>query len=132
MKIKLLFLILYFLLSCKKERVTEKQGLENVILKKATETIEVNKMIKNDSKISNHMILGVWTNGSTENATFEIKSNTIYYVDDFKDYNYSLQNDTIEINYPDYVYRAKVLLKNDTLIMNSKEYNQAKYWKFKE
>ena len=76
--------------------------------------------------------MGIWTNGSTLNATFKIETKSIYYVDDFKDYKYNLINDTIEINYPDYTYRAEVILRNDTLIMNSKEYNQAKYWRFKE
>lgn len=71
--------------------------------------------------------MGIWTNGSTLNATFKIEKKSIYYVDDFKDYNYNLINDTIKINYPDYTYRAEVILRNDTLIMNSKEYNQAKY-----
>lgn len=90
--------------------------------------VELTKVIK----ITPHEIMGIWTNGSTENATFKIEAKTIYYVDDFKDYDYKIVGDTIEIHYPDYIYRAEVLLKNDTLIMNSKEYNQAKYWKFKD
>ena len=116
MKIQISFFILLLLIGCKKEEAVE------IAQKGSTENPKINK----------NMIKGIWTNGSSENATFEIKSKSIYYVDDFKDYNYDLKNDTIEIEYPDYIYRAEVLLRNDTLIMNSKEYSQAKYWRFEE
>ena len=117
---------------CKQEKPVNKRELESGIINGTSETIEIKqKELSKNPKITKNMILGIWTNGSTENATFEIKPKTIYYVDDFKDYKYSLKNDTIEINYPDYVYRAGISLRNDTLIMNSKEYSQAKYWKFK-
>ena len=94
---------------------------------------EINKKVYAiNSEITNDKIMGIWTTGESRNATFEIKSNSIYYVDNFKDYRYELNNDTIEIKYSDYTYRAKIFLKNDTLIMKSKEYSLAKYWRFKE
>lgn len=116
---------------CKQEKSINESKSEIKIT--ASETVQVSQKKSNrNSKFTQNMIMGIWTNGSTENATFQIKTKTIYYVDDFKDYSYKLKNDTIEIDYPDYTYRAEILLRNDTLIMNSKEYSQAKYWKFKE
>jgi hypothetical protein len=129
MKIQILIFLL--LIGCKKEETIS--NIKSEINNKVSESVEINqKEFKKNSEITQNMILGIWTNGSTENATFEIKSKSIYYVDDFQDYSYKLKNDTIEIRYPDYIYRAEILFKNDTLIMNSKEYSQAKYWRFKD
>lgn len=132
MKIQITLLIFLILLSCKQKNETEIRSLEIEKTEKISETIKPDKLQRSNCETTKNRIIGIWTNGSTENATFEIKSKTIYYVDDFKDYDYKLKNDTIEIAYPDYVYRAKIEFRNDTLIMNSKEYSPAKYWKFKE
>ena len=124
-------LIFLLLIGCKREETVSKSKPQTK--NTSSKAIEIKQKESNrNSEITQNMIMGIWTDGSTENATFEIKSKSIYYVDDFKDYSYELKNDTIEIKYPDYIYRAKVLLRNDTLIMNSKDYNQAKYWRFKE
>lgn len=133
MKIQISILIFLLLLGCQQKEAVSKSKSEEKITNTTSEAVETKqKEFDRNSKITQNMIMGIWTNGSTENATFEIKSKSIYYVDDFQDYSYKLKNDTIEIKYPDYIYRAKILLKNDTLIMNSKEYSQAKYWRFKE
>lgn len=131
MKIQISIFFSLLLLGCKKgEAISEiKSEIKDTISK----VVEIKqKELNKSSKITQNMIIGIWTNGSTENATFEIKSKSIYYVDDFQDYTCVLKNDTIEIKYPDYTYRAEILLNNDTLIMNSKEYSQAKYWRFKD
>ena len=122
MKIQISILITLLFLGCNREIVN---GNSKSTEKKHVELAKVSKVTPNE-------IMGIWTNGSTENATFKIEAKSIYYVDDFKDYDYEIVGDTIEIHYPDYIYRAEVLLKNDTLIMNSKEYAQARYWKFKK
>lgn len=119
MKTPLSILILLLLIGCKQEEPIRKVESEAKI-----ETI--------NSEIAESMIIGIWTDGSSENATFEITPASIYYVDHLQEYPYLLKHDTIEIIYPDYTYRAGILLKNDSLIMNSKEFGQAKFWRFKE
>jgi len=128
LKISLLFLLL---ISCNhKDSNIEK---ENISIKK-NKTLNNNfKSEKNQlSESISKKIIGVWSNGSSENAEFEIKEKTIYYVDQFEDYKYSLIGNHITINYPDYVYDGMIEFKNDTLIMISKKFGTAKYWKFKE
>ncbi len=77
-------------------------------------------------------IIGIWTGGESPNATFEINKDSIYYVDHFKSYKYTLKNDSIKIFYDDYDYSAKIYFLKDTLVMNSPEYDIAKFWKFND
>lgn len=119
MKNLLSILILLLLIGCKQEKPTCKIESET-------------KIGTLNSEITEPIIIGIWTDGSSENATFEIKPKSIYYVDHLQEYTYLLKHDTIEIRFPDYTYRAGIFLKNDSLIMNSKEYGQAKFWRSKE
>ncbi|MBO9683737.1 MAG: hypothetical protein J7502_13900, partial [Flavisolibacter sp.] len=64
-------------------------------------------------------------------ATFDIKDKTICYVDEGGDFKYSVEADLITIKYPDYTYKAKLSFQSDTLIMNSEEYGETKFWRFK-
>lgn len=125
-----LFVCNFIFLSCKNNE-NDRFITVSSINKTSKKEIDSKEITEKTTKIKN-TILGVWTDGSTENATIEIKPKSIYYVDDFIDYNYKLENDSIEINYLDYIYRARILLKNDTIIMNSKGYNQIKFWRFKK
>jgi hypothetical protein len=131
MKTRVFFFISIILLGCKRQESVYSVKTETKKSTSKSDNIKQSKISKK-AEISKSKIMGIWTDGSTENATFEIKSKSLYYVDDFKDYSYELKKDTIQINYPDYIYRAEILLRNDTLIMNSKEYKQTKYWRFKE
>ncbi len=131
MKIQISFLIFFILLGCKKEEADNTVKFE--AKKAVAKTVETKqKQLHNNAKITTDKITGIWTDGSTENATFEIKSKSIYYVEYFENYDYQLNNDTIEIKFPDYIYRAAIVLKNDTLITTSKEYGKTKFWRFKE
>jgi len=76
-------------------------------------------------------LIGAWTGGESENATFDISKDSIYYVDKFESYRYALKHDSIKIFYPDFVYTAKVYFIKDTLVMNSKDFDVTKFWKFK-
>ncbi len=125
MKISILILAFFLLFSCKQNAAETIEEAEQISTDVRNETNE-------NAEVSNKEILGVWTNGAHQNANFEITPKTFYYVDDFKDYEYTLENDSIAIKYPDYVYRAKIILKGDSLIMNSKKFGQSKYWRFKE
>jgi len=65
-------------------------------------------------------ILGIWTDGSSENASFDIRKDSIYYVDQFATYKYSLTGDSIKIYYPDWTFTGAISLLNDTLTIASK------------
>ncbi|NNV55172.1 hypothetical protein [Limnovirga soli] len=82
-------------------------------------------------KQANNKLLGIWSDGSSENATFIIKSDSVYYVDQFKSYKYVLNDDSIKIIYPDWIYAAKVIFKNDTLILESED-GTSEFLKFKK
>lgn len=128
-----LFTIVFF--SCNfKDSKNEKNIVS--VEKKSTKAKKVN--VKSKASIPkkydslNKKIIGIWTTDDNENAVFQIKAKTIYYVDQFADYKYFLNGNKITINYPDYIYTATIEFKEDTLIMSSKEYGKAKFWKFKD
>jgi len=59
---------------------------------------------------NNAKLIGIWSNGIGENAFFEIKKDSIYYVDDFISYRYFLAGDTIKIFYPDWTLLGLLVL----------------------
>lgn len=78
---------------------------------------------------SNSNLLGAWTDGSSENASFEIRKDSIYYVDQFATYKYSLTGDIIKIYYPDWTFTGAINFSKDTLTIASED-GTTKYWKF--
>jgi hypothetical protein len=78
---------------------------------------------------NNKSILGIWTDGSTENATFEINKKTIFYVDLLKEY--KLKKDSVFIFYDDYTFKGKIKISTDTLYITN-EGIERKYWRFKD
>jgi hypothetical protein len=91
-------------------------------------TIKVNDNA-NHTNLPKHV--GIWTDGSSENATFDIRKDSIYYVDQFVPYKYSLRGDSIKIFYPDWTFTGAVSFSKDTMIIASED-GTTKYWKFKE
>jgi hypothetical protein len=84
-----------------------------------------------ESTINKNSILGAWTNGSTENAIFDIQRDSIFYVDQFTAYKYNFEGDLITINYPDWVFSGKVSFIKDTLVITAED-GTTKYWEFKQ
>ncbi|QHS55776.1 hypothetical protein GWR56_09600 [Mucilaginibacter sp. 14171R-50] len=98
------------------------------------ETRTINKAVNKIPAVTKDMIMGTWTNGSTENASFDIGRDSIYYVEYFKSFKYELNKNVITIHYPDsFNYTGKIRFVNDTMIMRSIEKTDApsKFWKFK-
>ncbi|MBV9986345.1 MAG: hypothetical protein JO301_01590 [Chitinophagaceae bacterium] len=87
-----------------------------------TETVERNIKKK---------VLGIWTTEGAENAVFDIRTDSIYYVDQFVSYKYELTDSVITINYPDGTFRGIIRFKKDTMLING-EAGEMKYWKFKK
>lgn len=95
------------------------------------DTIQKVVLVSSSADSLKSRLKGLWTDGTTETATLEIKDKTIYYVDQGVDYRYSVNADFIIIKYPDYTYKAKLSFQSDTLIMDSEEYGETKLWRFK-
>lgn len=72
----------------------------------------------------------IWTDGSTENATFLIEKDSIYFVDDLKKYKSIITNDSI-IVFKEDILKYKYKIKNDTLYLKNILGNW-KNWKFKD
>lgn len=76
-------------------------------------------------------MLGIWRDVEGENATFEIKPNSIYYFEHDAAYKYSLTGDVMNIKFPDYTFTGKVSFVNGTMVINSKEFGVSKYKRMK-
>lgn len=80
--------------------------------------------VKDSLSPVNNKLIGIWTDGRTENATFDIRKDSIYYVEQMKSYRYSTRGDSIKIYYEDYTFNANVYFIKDTLAISSEEGGQ--------
>jgi hypothetical protein len=86
---------------------------------------------KSPAKMDVSNMIGIWTDGQTENATFEIGKDSIYYIDSFQKYKYSISGDSITIKFDGFDNVSKIeKVDKDSLILNS-EKQITKYWRFK-
>jgi hypothetical protein len=76
-------------------------------------------------------LLGAWTDGSTENATFDIGKDSIFYLDEMRSFPYSLKGDSLTIDYPDMSFQGTATFLGDTLILRDPEFGTTKYTRFK-
>ena len=75
-------------------------------------------------------LIGVWGVSKGEDASFEISQDSIYYLDSNVSVRYSVIGDSIFINMaPNDVYRAKYILRNDSLILID-DYQTSKFVRF--
>ena len=81
--------------------------------------------------ISKDKLFGAWTDGTTENAIFDIGKDSIFYVDQMKAFPYTLTGDSLTIVYPDMSYEGIVSLAGDTLILSNAEFGTSKFTRFK-
>lgn len=76
-------------------------------------------------------VIGIWTSGENENATFEIDKDSIYYVDALQRFKYILNEDSLTIKFIGYEYKCKIQkATNDSLIFVQEE-KRTKFWRFK-
>ncbi len=91
---------------------------------------EIRKILNGDRNTELKIkIIGIWTDGNSGNATFRIDDDSIFYVDALESFKYTLNADTIAVQYSDDTVSCKVSFKDDTLLMVS-ENETAKLWKF--
>lgn len=76
-------------------------------------------------------ILGIWRDVEGENATFEIKPNSVFYFEHGTAYKYSLTGNVMNIKFPDYKFTGKVSCVNGTMVIDSKEFGVSKYKRMK-
>jgi len=77
-------------------------------------------------------LIGVWGISPGEDANFAISTDSVYYVDNDTSCKYSVNGDSIFINMgANYIYRAKYILRNDSLILMDKM-GTTKYVRFAE
>ena len=121
---KILFIIAgLFLASC---NLSSEDKLKDSLVKETKD-----KSIFSDLQQLRNKLIGMWTDGSTENATFDIRKDSIFYVEHFETYKYKLTTDSIYIHYPDFIYSGKIAFKGDTLILSSED-GESKFWRFKD
>ena len=77
------------------------------------------------------ILLGAWTDGSSENATFIIEKDSIFYADEMISYPYSLRGDSLTITYPDMSFQGIAYFISDTLVLSDSEFGTTKYTRFK-
>jgi hypothetical protein len=133
MTVKHLSSALIILLSaCNSEQKTETIQDSTITKDTLTQIEKAPIQVDDNAKQTNQSDLaGVWTDGSSENATLDIRKDSIYYVDQSASYKYSLSNDSIKIIYPDWTFTGAVIFNKDTLVMASED-GTTKYWKFKD
>jgi hypothetical protein len=76
-------------------------------------------------------LAGSWTDGTNQNAIFDITGDSIYYPELTTLHRYDLAGDTIRIQYPYYTYNGKISFEGDTLVITDGN-GTNKYWKFKK
>ncbi len=75
-------------------------------------------------------LLGIWTHDTNENATFEIRKDSIYYPDHNGTYKYNLVDDSIKIKFDDFVSVGKIHFVGDTLVIQHTTGTDT-FWHFK-
>ncbi|AHM59291.1 hypothetical protein D770_05120 [Flammeovirgaceae bacterium 311] len=81
-------------------------------------------------EVKKELIMGAWTDGSTENATLGIDQDSIFYVDAFEIYHYNIIEDSIIIDLKDRISKIKVTkLSEDSMIWES-DMGKSTFWKF--
>lgn len=79
-----------------------------------------------------NLILGTWTDGSSENSSFDIGKDSIFYLDEMTSFPYTLKGDSLTIVYPDMSFQGTAKFSGDTLILNDPEFGTTKYTRFRE
>jgi len=91
-------------------------ALTNCTQKNKTQSIDSPKLF------DKAQLIGIWTDRTTENATFQITRDSVYYVDSDKTFMYKIKNDSIVIDYIEFSGSYKILkLNEDSLVLGDKE-----------
>jgi hypothetical protein len=119
---KLLIVFIIFAASCNSEQSEQIQTASKDTLAQSN-TTAYDTTIKTATKplTDKNDIIGIWASEGKEPLTVEINKDSIYYTEHFESHKYKLKGDSIFINYPDFVFAAKVYFTKDTLVMESED-----------
>jgi hypothetical protein len=88
----------------------------NVNSNSSEDSIKKDTIQKTQANQINDLIIGVW--GIDEQPSFEIKNDSIFYIDSDKSYKYSISDSNITIFYEDFIYKGIINVRGDkTLII---------------
>lgn len=76
------------------------------------------KVAKDDEKTK---LQGVWGKSINENASFWIKSDSIYYPENFISYKFTTKRDSIFIQYDGWIYKGIFRFRNDSLVLKTRD-----------
>jgi hypothetical protein len=118
------------IIACKDSNI-ESTMEENAVNKKDLSPKEHPTATLQNIIIEKEKLLGAWTDGSSENATFTFEKDSIFYTDEMVSYPYSLTGDSLIITYPDMSFQGRAYFINDTLVLSDPEFGTTKYTRFK-
>ena len=124
--------LLIFISSCDSSVSTAAPAQKSKAINSSTSIENEYKVAKPHSNIQKTQILGAWTDGKYENATFDIQQDSIFYTDEMVSYPYTLKGDSITIRYPDMSFMGVVYFIKDTLVLSDPEFGTTKYYRFKD
>jgi hypothetical protein len=76
-------------------------------------------------------IIGIWTDGQTENATFQITDDSIYYVDSNQSFAYRILGDSITIKFDGFDDAFKIERATKDSLILSMNNERSIFWRFK-
>jgi hypothetical protein len=76
-------------------------------------------------------LTGIWTSGETENATFQIDKDSIYYVDALQSFKYLITGDSLIIKFEGFDYKCKILKATIDSLVWINDSNKTVFWRFK-
>jgi len=76
-------------------------------------------------------LFGAWTDGSTENAIFDIGKDSIFYVDQLEAFPYTLKGDSLTILFPGMRFVSQARISGDTLVLTDTVSGEAKFTRYK-
>jgi hypothetical protein len=128
---RLLLITSIFIAGCNTQQSEQKEKLyKDTIIPSNTVSIPITANTNLKPLTDKNEIIGIWTSENKEPLTVKISKDSIYYTEHFESHKYILRKDSIFINYPDFIYAAKVYFSNDSLIMES-ENGKSFFVKFK-
>lgn len=115
--------------SCNYSGSNSKGNIDSSVAEQSSKVIEV--AIGNPTvSMEKNRLLGIWTDGSTENATFAIGTDSIFYVDQMTSFPYTLKGDSLTIVFPDMSFHGNAKFCGDTLVLSDPEFSTTKYTRF--
>lgn len=115
-------LFLVVLLGC-----VEKKNVKNAL---AQESGSIHTPIDTEIPAKNEL-LGVWTDGSGPNASFQIDEDSVFNVEHFTTTKYTYDNGEIRFHYDNEIYSSKIFKVHPDTLLFEDQYRKTKYWRFR-